>query len=42
ALTVLAARPDGAGWRWRTWHLYPDRPAGRGGTVVRTASRWHP
>ncbi len=22
--------------------LYPDLPAGRGGTVVRTASRWHP
>ncbi|MBZ4571160.1 DUF2617 domain-containing protein, partial [Mycobacterium avium subsp. hominissuis] len=21
---------------------YPDHPAGRGGTVVRTASRWHP
>lgn len=42
ALTVLAARPDGAGWRWRTWHLYPDLPVGRGGTVVRTASPWHP
>jgi hypothetical protein len=42
ALTVLAAAPDGAGWRWQTWHLYPGRPAGNGGTVVHTASRWHP
>lgn len=42
ALTVLAAEPDGAGWRWRTWHLYPARPAGTGGTVVHTASRWRP
>lgn len=42
ALTVLAAEPDGAGWCWRTWHLYPGRPAGNGGTVVHTASRWHP
>ncbi|OBI99409.1 DUF2617 family protein [Mycobacterium sp. 1465703.0] len=40
ALTVLAAAPDGAGWRWQTWHLYPGRPAGNGGTVVHTASRW--
>ena len=39
ALTALAAEPDGAGWRWRTWHLYP---AVSGGTVVRTASRWRP
>lgn len=39
ALTALAAEPDGAGWHWRTWHLYPG--AG-GGTVVRTDSRWHP
>jgi hypothetical protein len=39
ALTVLAAEPDGAGWRWQTWHLYP---AASGGTVVHTASRWHP
>lgn len=39
ALTVLAAAPDGAGWRWQTWHLYPGR---RGGTVVHTASRWRP
>lgn len=42
ALTVLAAEPDGAGWRWQTWHLYPGRRAGDGGTVVHTASRWHP
>jgi hypothetical protein len=39
ALTVLAAEPDGPGWRWRTWHLYPGR---HGGTVVHTASRWRP
>jgi hypothetical protein len=39
ALTVLAAAPDGAGWRWQTWHLYPGRG---GGTVVHTASRWRP
>jgi hypothetical protein len=39
ALTVLAAEPDDAGWRWQTWHLYP---AASGGTVVYTASRWHP
>jgi hypothetical protein len=39
ALTALAAEPDGAGWRWQTWHLYP---AGSGGTVVHTASRWRP
>lgn len=39
ALTALAAEPDGTGWRWRTWHLYP---ASSGGTVVHTASRWHP
>lgn len=42
ALTVLAAEPDGAGWHWQTWHLYPGRPAGSGGTVVHTASRWRP
>ena len=42
ALTVLAAEPDGAGWRWQTWHLYPHRPLGSGGTVVHTASRWRP
>ncbi len=41
ALTVLAAEPDGAGWRWQTWHLYPGRLTG-GGTVVHTASRWRP
>lgn len=39
ALTALTAEPDGAGWHWRTWHLYPT---GSGGTVVYTASRWHP
>ncbi|MFV1366615.1 DUF2617 family protein [Mycolicibacterium elephantis] len=40
ALTALAAEPDGDGWRWRTWHLYPH-PTG-GGTVVHTNSRWQP
>ena len=39
ALTALTAEPDGAGWRWQTWHLYPAAP---GGTIVYTASRWHP
>ncbi len=39
ALTALAAEPDGAGWRWQTWHLYP---AASGGTIVYTASRWYP
>jgi Protein of unknown function DUF2617 len=39
ALTALAAEPVGAGWHWRTWHLYPGAP---GGTVVYTASRWQP
>jgi hypothetical protein len=39
ALTALHARPDGTGWRWQTWHLYPRRP---GGTVVHTESRWQP
>jgi Protein of unknown function DUF2617 len=39
ALTALAAEPDGSGWRWQTWHLYP---AASGGTVVYTASRWCP
>ena len=39
ALTALAAAPDGPGWRWQTWHLYPAAP---GGTSVYTASRWHP
>ena len=42
ALTVLAAEPDGTGWRWQTWHLYPGHPAPAGGTVVHTTSRWHP
>ena len=36
---ALAAEPDGAGWRWQTWHLYPAPP---GGTVVYTTSRWRP
>jgi hypothetical protein len=39
ALTALSAEPDGPGWRWRTWHLYP---AAHGGTVVHTESRWQP
>ena len=39
ALTVLAAAPDGPGWCWQTWHLYP---AASGGVVVHTASRWRP
>lgn len=39
ALTVLRACPDGPGWRWQTWHLYP---AADGGTTVYTASRWRP
>ncbi|KQH78732.1 hypothetical protein AO501_12820 [Mycobacterium gordonae] len=39
ALTALAAEPDGDGWQWQTWHLYPT---GKGGTVVYTASRWQP
>ncbi|MEO3757158.1 DUF2617 family protein [Mycobacterium sp. B14F4] len=39
ALTALAAEPDGAGWRWQTWHLYPETT---GGTVVYTSSRWRP
>jgi hypothetical protein len=38
ALTALAAEPDGTGWRWQTWHLYPT--VSGGGTVVHTASRW--
>jgi Protein of unknown function DUF2617 len=42
ALTALAAEPDGTGWGWQTWHLYPRPPLGSGGTVVHTASRWHP
>ena len=42
ALTALAAEPDGSGWRWQTWHLYPMYPARCGGTVVHTASRWQP
>ncbi|OBH98413.1 DUF2617 family protein [Mycobacterium sp. E2733] len=42
ALTALAAEPDGAGWHWQTWHLYPRSPFGCGGDVVHTVSRWHP
>ncbi|MGV0791794.1 DUF2617 family protein [Mycolicibacterium sp. XJ1819] len=38
ALTVLAAEVVGAGWRWQTWHLYPESSGG--GTVVYTNSRW--
>jgi Protein of unknown function DUF2617 len=38
ALTALTAEPEDAGWRWQTWHLYPDRT---GGTVVYTTSRWN-
>lgn len=40
ALTAIAASPDGTGWHWRTWHLYPA--ATSGGTVVYTESRWQP
>jgi hypothetical protein len=39
ALTAIEASPDGAGWRWQTWHLYPGAS---GGTVVHTESRWRP
>jgi hypothetical protein len=39
ALTAIAAHPDGPGWHWQTWHLYP---APSGGTVVHTESRWRP
>ena len=42
ALTALAAEPDGPGWRWQTWHLYPGYPGSSGGTVVHTTSRWRP
>jgi len=42
ALTALVAEPDGDGWRWQTWHLYPGRAPGSGGTVVHTSSRWQP
>ena len=41
ALTALFAEPDGPGWRWQSWHLYPDPGAG-GGTIVHTDSRWQP
>jgi hypothetical protein len=42
ALTVVSAAADPAGWRWRTWHLYPAVDidgAGAGGEVVTTVSR---
>lgn len=39
ALTALSAQSDGAGWCWRTWHLYPMAD---GGDVVHTTSRWQP
>lgn len=39
ALTAISAAPNGVGWHWRTWHLYPSAA---GGTVVHTESRWHP
>lgn len=42
ALTVVEAKADPAGWRWRTWHLYPavePGTAGVGGEVVTTESR---
>lgn len=44
ALTALCATPDGAGWHWQTWHLYPAarRVAAGGGTIVHTESRWQP
>jgi hypothetical protein len=39
ALTAMCARPDGPGWHWQTWHLYPSD---LGGTVVHSESRWRP
>ncbi len=43
ALTALCAEPEGPGWRWQTWHLYPERGGSAGGgTVVHTESRWQP
>ena len=43
ALTALAAVPDGTGWRWQTWHLYPAVPGAASSCwVVHTASRWQP
>ena len=39
ALTAIRASPDGPGWHWQTWHLYPSDA---GGTVVHTESRWYP
>lgn len=34
-LTALHGAATDTGWRWRTWHLYPDD-----GAVVETRSRW--
>jgi hypothetical protein len=44
ALTALCATPDGPGWHWQTWHLYPAERgvAPGGGTIVHTDSRWRP
>lgn len=39
ALTVVAATAEPAGWRWRTWHLYPAPAPVGGGEVVTTESR---
>jgi hypothetical protein len=39
ALTVLTAAPDDSGWRWQSWHLYPESGWG---TEVYTTSRWRP
>ena len=39
AVTALTGAADGAGWAWRTWHLYPGATSG---VVVTTASRWQP
>lgn len=42
ALTVVSADAEPAGWRWRTWHLYPALDVGDtdvGGEVVTTVSR---
>ena len=42
ALTALAAKPDGDGWHWQTWHLYPTgvgRDSGLHGKSVASVSR---
>lgn len=39
ALTALTGAAQGAGWQWRTWHVYPGRERG---VVVATRSRWTP